>query len=96
MKKRRLKIKKGQRYLVDSYCSVRHIAEVTRPDMPDGFYGILVDVNDIKRLNEAGVPAESISDEFFVFEYHIVKRVYATNRKISKKGRSCKVYRRKK
>ena len=81
MKQRRLRIKKGQKYLVDSYCNVRHIALVLRPDMPDGFYGCLVDEKDIKRLNDAGVPINNMTDEFFVFEYHIVKRVYNNARK---------------
>jgi len=89
MKKRRLKIKKGQRYLVDSYCSVRHVAEVTRPDMPDGFYGCLVDPKDIKRFNDASVPINNMTDEFFVFEYHIVKRVYRN----AKKRRSGNIHR---
>ncbi len=78
-------------YLVDSYCGVKLLARVTRPDMPDGFYGCLVEKSDIKKLNDAGVPTTSMTEEFFVFDYHIIKRV---NWNV-KKRRSSNIHRRK-
>jgi len=92
MKRNKRVFKPGQIYLVDSYCDVRHLARVIRPEEPSGFVGCLVKSEDIKRLNDAGVPTQTVDEEFFVFDYHVVRRI----NKNAKKRRSSNIRRRKK
>ncbi len=82
------RFKAGQIYLVDSYCGVRLLARVIRPEEPSGFIGTLVNPDDIKKLNEAGVPSESLNDEIFVFDYHVIRRI----NKNAKKRRSGNIH----
>ena len=81
MKKNKRTFKKGQIYLVNSIAGVKHLAKVIRPEGNEGFIGSLVNEKDSHRLCEAGVPKLNMGDEFFVFDYEVIRRINNTNRK---------------
>ena len=74
-KNSKYKIRPGQIYLVDSFCSVKHKARVKKALDDGGFIGCLVDKKDIKRFQDAGVPIEALHDEFYVWDFQIIKRI---------------------
>ena len=85
-KRKERKIKEGCIYLLDTFAGVKVKVKATRKERcqftgEDFWWGVLIDEEDAKALQDKSVPYSRINiDESIIFEWQIVKSIRGKNK----------------
>ncbi len=85
-KRKKRQIKVGTVYLIDCFANVQIKLKATRKEVcpftkEDVWWGVLIDEEDAKALQDSGVPYSRINvDESIIFDWQIVKSIRGTNK----------------